>query len=111
MFCGTTPAPQRKTPPVVRASERASQPITRLSSERSTWVCVWSISCGNISLNLQQNRVGYTIGFSYTDGVVEQVDLAWIDAFLGPGAAAGRVRVQHRTRDSNADPQPSRARH
>src|SRR4030088_1898348 len=111
MFCGTTPAPQRKTPPVVRASERASQPITRLSSERSTWVCVWSISCGNISLNLPQNRVGYTIAFSYTDGFLERVELAGIDACLWPGAAADRVRIQRRTRDSNTDSQPSRTRH
>src|SRR5437016_1139712 len=54
-------------PPVVRASERASHPITRLSSERSTWVCVWSISCGNIVVNVPQNAGGYTIAFSYTD--------------------------------------------
>src|ERR1700694_1376665 len=28
-----------------------------------------------------------------------------------PGAAAGRLRLEHRTGDPHADPQPSRARH
>src|ERR1700694_2830080 len=111
MFCGTTPDIHRSTPPAVRASERASQPITRLSNERSTWVCVWSISCGNITLKLPQNAVGYTIAVSYTDGFLAQLEPARNDACLWPGAAAGRLRLEHRTGDPHADPQPSRARH
>src|SRR5437762_7642505 len=87
-------------PPVVRASERASHPMTRLSSERSTWVCVWSISCGNIAVNLPQNVAGYTIAFSYTDTVLEESEPAWIDACLRPGAAACRVRDERRTHRS-----------
>src|SRR4029077_770834 len=110
MFCGTTPDIQRKTPPAVRASESASQPITRLSSERSIWVCVCSISCGNITLNLPQNVVGYTVAFSYTDGFIEQFETARIDAGLRPGAATGGLWLEHRTSDPNADPQPSGTR-
>src|ERR1700704_1554594 len=110
MFCGTTPAPQRKTPPVVRASERASHPITRLSSERSTWVCVWSISCGNIAVNVPQNVAGYTIAFSYTDTVGVQFETAWNDAHLWIGAAAGRLRSERRTHDPNPHPGPAWAR-
>src|SRR6266550_5616371 len=111
MFCGTTPAPQRKTPPAVRASERPNQPMTRLSNERSTWVCVWSISWGNIAVNLPQNVAGYTIAFSYTGTVLEEPEPAWIDACLRPGAAAGRVRDERRTHDPDADARPARPRH
>src|SRR5436305_4446807 len=98
-------------PPVVRASERASHPMTRLSSERSTWVCVWSISCGNIAVNLPQNEAGYTIAFSYTGTVLEEFEPAWIDAWLRPGAPAGRVRNERRTYDPNPDARQARSHH
>src|ERR1700737_1079018 len=109
MFCGTTPAPQRKTPPVVSASERASHPMTRLSSERSTWVCVWSISCGNITLNLPQNGASYTIAFSYTHAALEQFETAYIGTCLWTDPASGRLRDKLSTVDPHADAQPSRA--
>src|SRR2546430_14388390 len=98
-------------PPVVRASERASQAITRLSSERSTWVCVWSISCGNIALNVPQNAAGYTIAFSYTGTVLEEPEPACIDACLRTSAAAGRLRVECRTDDPHPDARPAPPRH
>src|SRR2546430_15716341 len=47
--------------------------MTRLRRERSTWVCVWSISCGNIAVNVPQNAVGYTIAFSYTGTVLRNL--------------------------------------
>src|SRR5439155_11628809 len=95
-------------PPVVRASERASHPMTRLRSDRSTWVCVWSISCGNIAVNVPQNAAGYTIAFSYTGTVLEEPEPAWIDACLRTGAAVGRLRVERRTHDPNPDTGPAR---
>src|SRR2546428_11174677 len=98
-------------PPVVRASERASQPITRLSSERSTWVCVWSISCGNIAVNVPQNAAGYIVAFSYTGTVLEDPETAWIAARLRAGAAAGRLRVERRPHAPTPDARPARARH
>src|SRR5439155_20242219 len=98
-------------PPVVRASERASHPMTRLSSERSTWVCVWSISWGNIVVNLPQNAAGYTIAFSYTGTVLEEFEPAWIDACRRPGAGAGRVRDERRTYGPNPDARPARSCH
>src|SRR5437773_10934766 len=98
-------------PPVVRASERASHPMTRLSSDRSTWVCVWSISCGNIAVNVPQNVAGYTIASAYTDTVLEECEAAWIDACLRTGAAAGRVRDERRTHDPDANARPARPRH
>src|SRR5712691_647808 len=98
-------------PPVVRASERASHPITRLSSERSTWVWVWSISCGNITSKLPQNGAIYTIAFSYTGTVLEQFEQARIDACMRTGAASRRLRDKRRTVDPHADTQPSRTRH
>src|SRR6202165_1785504 len=42
---------------------------------------------------------------------IGQFETAWIDACLGPGATAGRLLVEHRTCDPNADPQPSGTRH
>src|SRR2546427_4262700 len=98
-------------PPVVRASERASQPITRLSSERSTWVCVWSNSCGNIAVNVPQNGAGYTIAFSYTGPVSEESEPTCIDACLRSGAASGRLRDERRTHDPNPDARAARTRH
>src|SRR5437879_1931261 len=98
-------------PPVVRARERPNHPMTRLRSDRSTWVCVWSISCGNIAVNVPQNAAGYTIAFSYTGTVFEEPEPAWIDARLRTGAAAGRLRVERRTYDPNPDARPARARH
>src|SRR6266702_915453 len=98
-------------PPVVRASERASHPMTRLRSERSTWVCVWSISCGNIAVNVPQNATGYTIAFSYTGTVLEELEPAWIYACLWTGAAPGRLRVERRTHDPNPDARPARPGH
>src|SRR2546428_14137747 len=98
-------------PPVVRASERASQPITRLSSERSTWVCVWSISCGNIAVNVPQNGAGYTIAFSYTGPDHEESEPTCIDACLRSGAASGSLRDERRTHNPNSDTQAARTRH
>src|SRR2546425_762590 len=95
-------------PPVVRASERASQPITRQSSERSTWVCVWSISCGNIAVNVPQNGAGYTIAFSYTGPVREESEPTCIDACLRSGAASGGLRDERRTHDPNPDARAAR---
>src|SRR5260370_14098452 len=98
-------------PPLVRASERPSHPITRLSSERSTWVCVWSISCGNITLKLPQNNAGYTIAFSYTEPLDERFEPAFIDACLrtGPGVP-DRVQFDRRSRPE-ANTQSPRAGH
>src|SRR5690349_5130474 len=98
-------------PPVVRARDRASHPMTRLSNERSTWVCVWSISCGNIAVNLPQNDAGYTVAFSYTDTALEESAPAWIQPCLRTGAAIGRVRDERRTHRPNPDTRPAWPRH
>src|SRR5260370_38010065 len=98
-------------PPVVRASERASHPITRLSSERSTWVWVWSSSCGNITLKLPRNGASYTIAFSYTGAFLERFETPRIDACPRTGAAAGRLWDKRWTDDPDADTRPPRSRY
>src|SRR2546430_1871184 len=108
---GARPAPHRETPPPVRARERPNQPMTRLRSDRSTWVCVWSISCGNIAVNVPQNAASYTVAFSYTGTVLEEPEPAWIDACLRTGAAVGRLRVERRTHDPHPDARKARPSH
>src|SRR5882762_8379681 len=85
--------------------------MTRLSNERSTWVCVWSISCGNIALCLPQNVAGYTIAFSYTETVSDQFEAARNNTGLWTCAAARRLRRKCRTFDPNPHTRPARARH